>query len=140
MEAVICSFCSAIRFLKVVLYDSIHFCVLVPISRPGAWKFLNKYYLNDLINKYQDFNECQEAGLFSLQLQQIVHCKIYQLLCLLNQHHRLTLYNIGPYYSRDYYSMRRLHWGISCPRQRQYFLLHAPIRSNISNKACHVEF
>lgn len=30
-------------------------------TSPNKWQALNKYYLSDLINKYEVFNECQES-------------------------------------------------------------------------------
>lgn len=45
------------------LWDRVHVILIFVFpashSGTGAWEVFNKYYLNDLINKYKAFNECQ---------------------------------------------------------------------------------
>lgn len=48
-----------------------------------------------------------KLGSFHFNYNKPYIVKFYQLLCLLNQHHRLTLYNIVLYYNRDYYSLQK---------------------------------
>lgn len=82
----------------------------------------------------------KEAGLFSLQLQQIAHCKILLALMPVEPTPQVNAAQYRPILQqRLLLHEGRLHWGISLPQaERQYFLLHAPWRSLILSLIKHV--
>lgn len=90
-----------------------------PHSGPGIWKVLNKYYLINLINKYKAFNEAKEAGFFSLQLQQIVHCKILLAIMSVEPSLQVNSVQYSPVLQQRLLLCEEVFPEAPCPRQKE---------------------
>ena len=70
----------------------------------------------------------QEAGFFSLQLQQIVHCKILLAIMSVEPSLQVNSVQYSPVLQQRLLLYEEVFPDASCPQaERKFFLFHAPI-------------